>query len=73
MVDTGTMNARAISSVVRLKTRRFRIRHRHLLLDKGLAAQLFVFAVEPLVAAQAIDRTVLRGGHEPGARVVRDT
>jgi hypothetical protein len=31
-----------------------------------------VLAVEQLPPAQQVDRTVLRGGHEPGSRVVRD-
>ena len=37
-----------------------------------LRPEHFVFALEQLVAAQAVDRPVLRRGHEPGARVVRD-
>ena len=32
-----------------------------------------MLAYEPLAAAQAIDRAMFGGGHEPGARVVRDT
>ena len=35
-------------------------------------AELLVLALEPLAAPQHVDRAVLRGGHEPGARVVRD-
>src|SRR2546422_4471307 len=53
--------------------RGFEICHCHLLLDFELAAELFVFAFKPLVAAQAIDSAMFRGGHEPGARIVRDT
>ena len=37
-----------------------------------LAAELLVLALEPLVPAEVIDGAMLRGGHEPGARVVRD-
>ncbi len=37
-----------------------------------LAAELFVLAGEPRPPAQQVDRTMLRGGHEPGARVVGD-
>ncbi len=48
------------------------IRHRHLLLDFELASELFLFAVETLIAAKAIDRTMFRRGHEPGGRVIRD-
>ena len=37
-----------------------------------LAAESLVLAFEQLVAAQVVDGAMLRGGHEPGARVVRD-
>src|SRR6185295_10762179 len=37
-----------------------------------LATDLLVLPFEPLLAAPEIDRPVLRRGHEPGARVVRD-
>ena len=37
-----------------------------------LDAQLRVLALQHLAPAQLIDRPVLGGGHEPGARVVRD-
>src|SRR5712691_13570530 len=37
-----------------------------------LATQLLVLALEPLAPAQPVDGAMLRGGHEPGARVVRD-
>src|SRR6267154_2290092 len=53
--------------------RGFEISHRHLLLDLDLAAEFLVLALEPLVSAQEIDCAMLRGGHQPGARVVRDT
>ena len=43
-----------------------------LLLRLELAAELLVLALEQLVPAQQVDRAMLRGGHEPGARVVRD-
>jgi hypothetical protein len=48
------------------------LRHGQPLLRLELAAELLVLALEPLVSAKEIDRTMLRGGHEPGARVVRD-
>src|SRR6266481_3536887 len=48
------------------------IRHGHLLLGLELATKLLVLALKPFVAAPEVDRTVLRRGHEPGARVVRD-
>ena len=38
-----------------------------------LARELMGLAVVHFGAAQAIDRAVLGGGHEPGARIVRDT
>ena len=41
-------------------------------LDLHLATDLLVLALEPLVAAQEVDGTMLRGGHEPGARIVRN-
>ena len=53
--------------------RGFEIRHRHLLLGLDLAAEFFVLALEPLVSAQEIDCAMLRGGHQPGARVVRNS
>jgi len=37
-----------------------------------LVPELGVLALEQLAAAQGVDAAVLRGGHEPGARVVRD-
>jgi hypothetical protein len=43
----------------------------HLLLGLKLVRELLVLALEPFIPAQEIDRTMLRGGHEPGARVVR--
>ncbi len=43
------------------------------LLSPDLAAEFLVFAFDHLVSAQAIEGAVLRGGHEPGARVLRDT
>ena len=35
--------------------------------------ELLVLALGELAVAQVVDRPMLRGGHEPGARVVRDT
>src|SRR5438067_441147 len=48
------------------------IRHGQLLLDLELTTELLVLALEHLAATQPVDRAMLRGGHEPGARVVRD-
>ena len=44
----------------------------HLLTYLELATQLLLLALEPRRSAQSVDRAVLCGGHEPGARVVRD-
>src|SRR5205823_6132445 len=41
--------------------------------DLDLVPELLVLTVEHLAAAQLVDRAMLRGGHEPGSRVVRDT
>src|SRR5439155_17122630 len=35
-------------------------------------AKLLVLAFEQLVAAEEVDRTVLRGGHQPGTGIARD-
>jgi len=43
-----------------------------LLLGLELTTELLVLALEHLVAAQEIERPMLRGGHQPGARFVRD-
>ena len=48
-------------------------RHANLLPSLELATELLVFALEQSSPAQQIDRTMLCGGHEPGARVVWDT
>jgi hypothetical protein len=40
--------------------------------DLDLASDLLVLALEGLPAAQAVDGLMLRGPHEPGARVVRN-
>src|SRR5258706_14705634 len=52
--------------------RRVKILYSHPLPRLPLETELPMLAFEPLVAAQEIDRTMLRGGHEPGARVARD-
>jgi hypothetical protein len=41
-------------------------------LHRELAAELFMLAFQELVAPEVIDRTMLRGGHEPGARLLGD-
>ena len=51
---------------------RIEIRHGPLLLGLELATEFLVLAFEPLVAAQETDGPMLRGGHEPGARIIRD-
>jgi hypothetical protein len=43
------------------------------LLGLELVAEFLVLALKPLVSAQEINRTMLRSGHQPGARVVRDS
>ena len=48
------------------------IRRGLLLLGLELAAKLVVLALGELASAQAVDCAMLGGGHEPGARVVRD-
>src|SRR5579864_3495012 len=50
---------------------RFKIRHGHLFLFK-LATEFFVLALQHGVSAEVVNGTMLGGGHEPGARVVRD-
>jgi hypothetical protein len=47
--------------------------HIPLPLSLYLAAQLFVLPLDPMVAAQVVDRPVFRGDHQPGARVLRYT
>ena len=42
------------------------------LLRLDLTSERLVLAREQGASAQAVDRAMLRGGHEPGARVVRD-
>src|SRR5262249_51220386 len=37
-----------------------------------VVAELIVLALEELAAAESIDRSILRGGHEPGAGILRD-
>src|SRR5258708_39488669 len=37
-----------------------------------LSAELLVLAREPLASTKLVDSAILRRGHEPGARVVRD-
>ena len=51
--------------------RRIDLARRRGLLGRQLSAELGVFAVEPLVAAEQVDGAALGDGHEPGARIVR--
>ena len=50
---------------------RLEIRDRRFLLGLELVTELLVLAIEPLVATPEIDRPVLGGRHQPGARVAR--
>src|SRR5258708_35215810 len=52
--------------------RGFQIWHGHHLLGLEFAAKLLVLGLKPLVAAEHVDRAVLRSSHEPRARIVRD-
>jgi hypothetical protein len=42
------------------------------LLDDTLATEFFVLALNPRIAAEVINGAMLGGGHQPGARIVRD-
>jgi hypothetical protein len=48
------------------------IGHSPLLLGLQIAAKFLVLTLEAFVATEHINRTVLRGGHEPGAWIVGD-
>ncbi len=50
----------------------FEIRHGHLLTGLEFASELTMLKLEQFAAAQAIDSAMLRGGHQPGARIVGD-
>src|SRR5215510_15947022 len=45
---------------------------RRLLFDFELVSELGMLALNEFVSPSAVDCTVLRGGHEPSARLVRD-
>jgi hypothetical protein len=45
--------------------------HVRFLFELDFVTELFVFALEPLVSTERIDRAMLRRGHEPRARIVR--
>ena len=45
---------------------------RKILLNLKLITELLMLSFEQLVAAEKIDGSMLRGGHEPGAGIVRD-
>ena len=49
------------------------LRHIDRLGPFDLASDLLVLAIKQLAASKLVDRTTLGGGHEPGARVVRNT
>jgi hypothetical protein len=51
---------------------RLHVRHLQPAVDLQLPAELVALALVERLAAEAVDRAVLGGGHEPGARVVRD-
>ena len=42
------------------------------LLNDAFATEFLVLAVEPLVAAEVVDGAMFGGGHQPGARIVRN-
>jgi len=71
---TKTRRSRSspMSSSMPLDQGGFAIGPRDLLLSSHLAGELLVLALEELVAPVVIERAVLGGGHEPGARVVRN-
>ena len=50
---------------------RFKIGYGHLFCLE-LATEFFVLALMPRVSAEVVNGAMLGGGHEPGARVVRD-
>jgi hypothetical protein len=50
-----------------------RVQVRALLSPLDLASDLFVLALERLAAPNQVDRAMLRGPHEPGARPLRHT
>ena len=43
-----------------------------LLLDLDVTSELLLLSLEDLVTAHPVDAAMLRGGHEPGPRVVGD-
>ena len=47
------------------------IRHGHVLLRLKLATQFFMLPLEEFVATKIIDGAILRGGHQPGAGIIR--
>ena len=67
---------RAIEAVWRIESARLTAGLARIVRDIGVAEELaqdaLVAALEHLEAAQPVDRAMLRGGHEPGARLVRD-
>src|SRR5215208_387286 len=48
------------------------IRHGCPLLGLDLATELVALALEEIASSEEIDGAMLGGGHEPGARIVRD-
>ena len=52
--------------------RGFEIGRGELALDREIVAVFLVLAALQLVAAQPVERAVLRRRHQPGARIVRD-
>ena len=53
--------------------RGFEIRHGHLLLGPKFATQLRMLELEALVASPEIDSAILRGSHQPGAWIIRNS
>jgi hypothetical protein len=52
--------------------RGFQISHGGLLPGIDFASELFVFTLEKFCAAEGVNGAMLRRGHEPGARIIRD-
>ena len=52
--------------------RGFQTSHGGLLPGIGFASQFFMLTLEKFCATEGVDGTMLRRGHEPGARIIRD-
>ncbi len=63
---------RSRSSPMSSSRARIEVRRRSFSIGLDLAAELLVLALDQLPAAKPVDGAMLRSGHEPGARPVRD-